>query len=117
MPKAAIVNDTFVYVTGQSLDDRPESAPEDSIFQDDSTGEQYWVKGGVWVLANHKGASTDTKPKDAVENAWYYEEDTRKDYQFIKGEWVFVSTRPTPEEAEAMRAEMEAARADRAKQP
>ena len=88
MPVPAITGDNMVYISGQSLDDRPEMCPEGSIFQDDSTGFQYWVRSGVWYQANFKGLSTDIKPIDVVAYAWFHEEDTDEDYQFINSVWV-----------------------------
>jgi hypothetical protein len=119
MAKPAIIGDTFVYVVGQTIDDRPEIAPEGSIFQDDSTGFQHWVRGGVWKLANHMGLSTDVKPTDDTipDGAWFYEEDTRTDYRFLGGVWTFENIRPTPEEIAARQAEMEARYAGLDKKP
>lgn len=99
MATPAITGNTMVYVTGSTLNDRPEIAPEGSIFQDDSTGFQYWVKNGIWYQANFKGLSTDVKPTDVVSYAWFHETDTNKDYQFINSIWVYQSESisPTPE--------------------
>lgn len=97
--KPAILGDKFVYVTGGSLDDRPESAPDGSIFQDDSTGYQYWHLGGEWRLANFEGLSTDIKPTNVPINAWFHETDTDKHYQFDGTNWNYieVSNEPPPE--------------------